>query len=38
MKGRSYLQSLEAVQSLKAVLSEGTDHIVMKMPEHKNIH
>ncbi len=38
MKGRSYLQSLEAVQSLKAVLSEGPDHIVMKMPEHKNIH
>lgn len=37
MKERSYLQSLEAVQSLKAVLSEGPDHVVMKMPKHENI-
>jgi len=36
-EGRSYSQSLEAVQSLKAVLSEGPDHVVMKMPKHEII-
>lgn len=37
-EGTVNLQSLEAVQTLKAVLSEGPDHVVMKMPKHENIH
>lgn len=34
----SYLQGLQAVQSLEAVLSKSLDHVVMKMPERANIH